>query len=80
MSESKRQIPNFEESLLQLDEIIQKMEKGDLSLEDSLKFFEQGISLTRTCQNSLKEAEQKVEILLEKQGITQREAFALPDE
>ncbi|WP_339074092.1 exodeoxyribonuclease VII small subunit [Teredinibacter turnerae] len=56
--------PNFEASLAQLEELITQLESGDLSLEDSLKTFEQGIKLTRSCQKSLAEAEQKVEILL----------------
>ncbi len=56
---------NFENSLTELEKIVETMEKGDLSLEDSLKYFEQGINLTRHCQESLKDAEQKVKILSE---------------
>ena len=55
---------NFEKSLQELEQLVEKMEKGDLSLEDSLKHFERGISLTRSCQKALAEAEQKVQILL----------------
>ncbi len=51
------------------------MEKGDLSLEDSLKHFERGISLTRTCQQALSEAEQKVSVLLEKSKNAKLESF-----
>jgi len=54
---------SFEETLNQLEALVANMEKGELSLEDSLKSFEQGIALTRSCQKALKEAEQKVEIL-----------------
>jgi len=54
---------DFENSLAELENIVTAMEKGDLSLEDSLKYFETGINLTRQCQNSLQEAEQKVKIL-----------------
>mgnify|MGYP001588530738 CR=1 FL=1 len=44
------------------------MEQGNISLEDSLKYFEKGVQLTRACQQALKEAEQKVSVLLEKNG------------
>lgn len=51
------------------------MEQGELSLEDSLKSFERGVALTRTCQKALQEAEQKVQILLEKNGTQTLEPF-----
>jgi exodeoxyribonuclease VII small subunit len=51
------------------------MERGDISLEESLKAFERGINLTRTCQQALQEAEQKVQILLEKNGQQTLEPF-----
>ena len=54
---------NFEASLDELTKIVENMEKGELSLEESLKQFERGITLTRECQSALKEAEQKVQIL-----------------
>lgn len=57
---------DFERALKELEELVGRMEKGDLSLEESLKSFERGIELTRTCQQALKEAEQKVEILISK--------------
>jgi|TARA_Y100000310_G_scaffold105217_1_gene103596 exodeoxyribonuclease VII small subunit len=56
----------FEESLAQLEELVEQMEDGDLSLEDSLKAFEKGIKLTRECQRALKQAEQKIELLMDK--------------
>jgi exodeoxyribonuclease VII small subunit len=46
---------------------VEEMEQGDISLEESLKKFERGIELTRTCQQALQEAEQKVQMLIEKQ-------------
>jgi exodeoxyribonuclease VII small subunit len=55
---------NFEQSLEELEALVEQMEEGELSLEDSLKAFEQGIKLTRSCQQALKEAEQKVQLLL----------------
>lgn len=59
---------NFEKSLQELESLVEKMETGDLSLEESLKCFERGVALTRNCQKALQEAEQKVQILLEKNG------------
>ena len=59
---------DFEHALKELEALVSRMEKGDISLEDSLKHFERGIELTRACQKALKEAEQKVQILLEKNG------------
>ena len=64
----KKNTALFEESLQELEEIVEQMEQGDITLEQSLKAFERGIKLTRTCQKALQEAEQKVQILLEKDG------------
>ena len=58
-----------------LEEIVERLEHGDLPLEESLKAFERGITLTRNCQTALKEAEQKVEILLKKAGEARIEDF-----
>jgi len=55
----------FENKLDRLEEIVDKMESGDLSLDDSLKMFEEGIKLSRDCHSQLDEAEQKVKLLLE---------------
>ncbi|MEM7402113.1 MAG: exodeoxyribonuclease VII small subunit [Pseudomonadota bacterium] len=54
---------NFEKSLNQLETLVDKLEKGDISLEDSLKTFEQGVKLTRECQQALQNAEQKISLL-----------------
>ena len=51
-----------------LEELVERLEQGDLPLEESLAAFERGVMLTRSCQTALKEAEQKVEILLKKAG------------
>ena len=59
---------DFEASLKELETLVETMEKGDLSLEDSLGHFERGVQLSRTCQQALKDAEQKVEILMKKSG------------
>ena len=55
---------DFEKRLNRLEEIVEKMETGELSLEDSLKLFEEGVKLSRECNVQLSEAEQKVKILL----------------
>ena len=62
---------NFERALESLEEIVSSMEKGDLTLEDSLKAFERGIKLTRECQAALKDAEQKVRVLSKENGETE---------
>jgi exodeoxyribonuclease VII small subunit len=56
---------NFEDSLAELETLVQQMEQGDLTLEDSLAAFERGISLTRGCQTALAQAEQKVNVLMQ---------------
>jgi exodeoxyribonuclease VII small subunit len=55
---------NFEEALANLEALVEAMEEGELSLEESLKAFEQGIKLTRECQQALDQAEQKVQLLV----------------
>ena len=59
-------VSDFETSLQALEDIVSKMEQGELSLEQSLTAFEQGVQLTRTCQTTLKEAEQRVSKLTQK--------------
>ena len=58
--------PKFEASMKRLEQIVGKLELGDLSLDDTLKLFEEGIGLSQHCQQQLEEAESKVEILLKK--------------
>jgi exodeoxyribonuclease VII small subunit len=70
---------DFEADMHDLEEIVERLEKGDLPLEESLAAFERGVTLTRRCQTALKEAEQKVEILLKKAGEPAIEEFK-PDE
>ena len=60
----KKQKINFEASISELEELVEKMERGDFSLEESLAQFERGISLARACQQALREAELKVEQLV----------------
>jgi exodeoxyribonuclease VII small subunit len=56
---------NLEKSLATLEQIVEELESGDLPLEKAMKKFEEGIKLTRGCQSALKDAQQKVEILLQ---------------
>ena len=62
---------NFERSIEQLETLVAAMEDGELSLEDSLEAFEKGIKLTRECQSALRQAEQKVLVLMDESGTTQ---------
>ena len=57
-------MPSFEDSLKKLETIVEKLEKGDLSLEESLKLFEEGVGLSAACKKELDEAEGKVQILV----------------
>lgn len=66
---------NFETSLQELNTLVDKMEHGDLDLEQSLKYFEQGVTLIRKCQTELKQAEQKVQILVEKNSKLELEDY-----
>ena len=70
---------NFEKALQELEELVEKMETGNLSLEESLKYFERGVVLTRNCQQALTEAEQKVQILLKQNGKEQLQDFVPED-
>jgi exodeoxyribonuclease VII small subunit len=60
----RSETPTFEAALKQLEEIVQRLEKGELSLEESLRLYEEGIQLSRLCHGKLEEAEGKIEVLL----------------
>lgn len=67
---------NFEESLKKLEAIVAQMERGDVTLEDSVKLFEEGTKLAEQCKQQLAEAEGKVEILIrQRNGAMKREPF-----
>ena len=70
----------FESALTELEQLVNHMESGELSLENSLKAFEQGVHLTRQCQQSLAAAEQRVQLLIEQGGQSVTQAFAVGDE
>ena len=67
MAQTKKSKPDFEKSLQQLEKIVDALEGGELTLEQSLKQFEAGIKLARDCQASLQDAEQKVQMLVGKE-------------
>jgi len=71
---------NFEDKLAELETIVEKLEKGQLSLDESLELFEHGITLSRECNAMLKSARQKVEKLIEEDNNLKSEEFALQDE
>jgi exodeoxyribonuclease VII small subunit len=66
---------DLEGSLEKLELLVESLEQGDLSLEESLKAFEAGIKLTRQCQETLAAAEQKVQLLIEQNGMLKSEPF-----
>jgi exodeoxyribonuclease VII small subunit len=68
VTKRQKKSADFETALAELEALVEKMEQGDLTLDESLKQFERGVQLTRSCQQALQEAEQKVQILLEKGG------------
>lgn len=72
---------DFEKKLNRLEEIVENMETGELSLEDSLKLFEEGVKLSRECNVQLSEAEQKVKLLLgvDENGQAITRDFAVED-
>ena len=80
MAESKDKLKDFEKSLQHLEKIVNNMESGELGLEESLEQFEQGIKLAKTCQDTLANAEIRVEQLIEKNGLQQTVPFEDLDE
>lgn len=76
----KKVAVDFEQSLGDLQKLVERLESGELSLEDSLTAFEQGVALTRDCQQALGQAEQKVQLLVEQHGNLTTEPFDGPAE
>ena len=66
--QKKDKVPDFEQSLVELEALVAKLEQGDVPLEEALKTFERGVALTRQCQTALRSAQQKVEVLLARNG------------
>ena len=70
---------NFEQSMAELEKLVEEMEAGELSMEDMLKRFEQGIALTTDCQKALQQAELKVKELVEKNGKLLEKDFEIDE-
>lgn len=66
---------DFERALDELEKLVQRMEEGDLSLEESLKLYERGMELSKACQKALETAEKRIRILSEQDGKPELEPF-----
>ena len=66
---------DFERALDELEKLVQRMEEGELGLEESLKLYERGIELSKACQKALDAAEKRIRILSEQNGKSELEAF-----
>ena len=66
---------NFNKGLLKLEEIISKMESGELSLEESLKYFEEGVKIHRQCHTALTDAEHRISVLSESDNYNKEKSF-----
>lgn len=80
MAKRSRKNPDFETALAELETLVENLEQGDMSLDESLQQFERGVQLTRSCQQALQEAEQKVQVLIEKDGEQHLERFENSDD
>ncbi len=80
MPKKNSQLRDFEKSLSQLEKIVKRMEAGELGLEESLDQFEKGIELAKSCQDTLSNAELRVEQLIEKNGLQKTIPFENLDE
>lgn len=76
---STNKSPNFEKALNELESLVEEMEQGNLSLEESLKRFEKGIALSTECQQALQNAELKIKQLVEKNGKLLEQEVELDD-
>ena len=65
---AKRKKLDYEASIAELESVVERLEQGDISLEESLKLYENGVLITRDCQEALQNAEQKVQMLLKQSG------------
>lgn len=77
MSTNKTNIPDFEKALSELESLVEKMEQGELTLEQSLQHFERGVALTRTCQQALEQAQFKFDQLTDAE---ESDASGTPDD
>ena len=77
---SAKKTVNLEKTLADLEALVEELESGDLPLEKAMKKFEDGIKLTRACQTALKDAEQKVEILVQSAGGEELQSFEVEED
>jgi len=76
---STEQEPTFEQALAELEQIVQRLERGELPLEESLRLYEEGVRLSRLCHGKLEEAEGRIEVLLkDSQGEPARDQLGRP--
>jgi exodeoxyribonuclease VII small subunit len=81
VTRAKPATPDFEAALAELEQIVQRLEQGELSLEESLRQFERGVELTRGCQKALRQADQKIQVLSRKgDGDAALQDFTAQDE
>jgi exodeoxyribonuclease VII small subunit len=80
VTSKKAKSVDFEQALGELETVVERLEHGELPLDEALKQFERGIELARGCQDALKQAEQRVEILLQKNPDADPEPFDAADE
>jgi exodeoxyribonuclease VII small subunit len=75
----KPRTPDFEKSLQELEQLVEKLERGDLPLDESMQTFERGFALARECQAALQQAQARVEILTKRTAAAEPEAFDADD-
>lgn len=76
----QNQQETFEEAMEQLEDIVDKLEAGDVALEEAIKLFQKGMTLSQTCHQKLKKVEQQVQLLIEKDGEMEQQAFDIEEE
>ena len=79
MTRAKRP-PGFEKSLQELETLVERLERGDLPLEEALKAFERGVALTRECHGALAAAQRRIEVLRQRDGEETLETFDVADD
>jgi len=77
---AKKKAATFESALEELEQLVERLESGDLPLDEALADFERGVKLTRECQKKLASAEQKVKVLMEENGQVQELPFDTEDD
>ena len=76
---SDQQVPEFEQALAELETVVERLERGDLPLEEALRVFERGVGLARQCQGALKSAQQRVDALIKHNDEVTPESFSIGD-